>query len=75
MFMLLLHISAWCDIIAMHLFESYPKTDKIHAESGPQYKLTPKLVSTHHNLGTQIKRPDLRDGSFLVDLLLRPLKI
>jgi len=35
MFMLLLHISRSCDIINTHLFESYPKTDKIHGQGRP----------------------------------------
>lgn len=38
MVMLLLHICALCDIIAMHLFESYPKTDKIHHHKRPDLR-------------------------------------
>ena len=38
MVMLLLHIFTLCDIIAMHLFESYPKTDKIHHHKRPDLR-------------------------------------
>lgn len=33
MFMLMLHLFELCDIISTHLFESYPKIDKIHGQA------------------------------------------
>jgi len=70
MVMLLLHISALCDTIDMHLFESYPKTDKIHVESDPQLRFpTTNRKQPPQSRQRKIKRPYLRDGSFLFMLI------
>lgn len=66
MLMLPLHLCLLCDIINTHLFESYPKTDKIHAE-GSHVVTTPLATTKATTISARkIKRPYLRDGSFFI---------
>lgn len=74
MFMLPLHLCLLCDIINTHLFESYPKTDKIHVE-GSHVVTTPLAITKATTISTRkIKRPYLRDGSFFITYLYSALR-
>ena len=52
MFMLLLHISTLCDIICKHLFESYPKIDKIQVERDTQIYIPTTMHTQSTTLDT-----------------------